>query len=185
MLTKRAAWFTNSLQAELYRLVRRTGGVTTLPLSGDWVQEPDEFNANGIAVTPNGRALLVVNTFTGTLFRVDPGTGEATTVDLGDYVLTNGDGLLVEGRTLYVVQNRLNQVAVFKLNRRGTEGSLVTTLTRSEIRRADHRRRVQGQPLPAERPLRHPTHAGHRVLGDPDRPRALTPNPGNCTQVRS
>ena len=43
--------------------------------------------------------------------------------------LTNGDGLLVRGRTLYVVQNQLNQVAVFKLNRRGTAGTLVKTLT--------------------------------------------------------
>ncbi len=49
-------------------------------------------------------------------------------VDLGGYALTNGDGLLVRGRTLYVVQNQLNQVAVFKLNRRGTAGALVKTL---------------------------------------------------------
>ena len=46
----------------------------------------------------------------------------ATTVDLGGYPLTNGDGLLVKGRTLYVVRNRLNQVAVVKLNWRGTAG---------------------------------------------------------------
>ena len=88
------------------------------------------FNANGIALTPNGRALLVVNTSPGTLFRVDPRHRRSDHGRSGgDYVLTNGDGLLVEGRTLYVVQNQLNQVAVFKLNRRGTEGSLVTTLT--------------------------------------------------------
>ena len=82
VLTRRAAWFTNSLQPELYRLSRRTGKPTTLPLSGDWVQEPG-FNANGIALTPNGRALLVIQSPTGLLFRVDPRTGEATRVDLG------------------------------------------------------------------------------------------------------
>ena len=64
VLTKRAAWFTNSLQPELYRLSRESRTVTTLPLSGDWVQLPG-FNANGITQTPDGRALLVVQSPTG------------------------------------------------------------------------------------------------------------------------
>ena len=38
---------------------------------------------------------------------------------------------------MYVVQNQLNQVAVFKLNRRGTEGSLV-----------DHPDRIRGFDVP-------------------------------------
>ena len=44
-------------------------------------------------------------------------------------MLTDGDGLLVSGRTLLVVQNRLNQVAVVHLNREGTEGEIVGVLT--------------------------------------------------------
>ncbi len=127
VLTKRAAWFTNSLQPELYRLSRDGRRVTTLPLSGDWVQT-DGFNANGIAVTPDGRALLVVQTSTQTLFWVHPTTGVARQVDLGGYALVNGDGLLVRGRTLYVVQNRLEQVAVFRLDRDGRAGRLVAVL---------------------------------------------------------
>jgi sugar lactone lactonase YvrE len=129
VLTKRAAWFTNSLQPELYRVSRdgRRPRMTVLPLSGDW-QQTAGFNANGIAVTPNGRALLVVQTSTSTLFRVNPSTGVARRVDLGGYALTNGDGLLVRGRTLYVVQNQLRQVAVFRLNRNGRAGRLVEVL---------------------------------------------------------
>ena len=46
----------------------------------------------------------------------------ATRVDLGGEILTNGDGLLLQGRTLYVVQNRLNLVAEFRLNAAGTAG---------------------------------------------------------------
>ena len=57
---------------------------------------PNEFNANGISTTPNGRALLVVQSFTGKLFRVNPRTGRAGRVRLGGYPLTNGDGLLRE-----------------------------------------------------------------------------------------
>jgi sugar lactone lactonase YvrE len=140
VLTDRYAWFTDSRQAQLYRVERARNGrnadsaeVRTVPLSGEWeqvqVSGPTTNNANGIAQTPDGRALLVVNSATGKLFRVDPQTGVATQVDLGGYALTNGDGLLVQGRTLYVVQNRLNRVAVIELNRRGTAGELVKTLT--------------------------------------------------------
>lgn len=135
VLTDRYAWFTDSRQPQLYRVERtRTGRgaasaeVVTVPLTGEWEQIPDVNNANGIVQTPDGRALLVVNSSSGALFRVNPRTGEATRVDLGETLLTNGDGLLLQGRTLYAVQNRLNQVAVVRLDRRGTTGRLVETL---------------------------------------------------------
>lgn len=130
VLTKSAAWFTNSSRAELYRLSRRTGVVTTVPLSGQW-EQVEGFNANGIALTPNRRGLLVVNSTTGTLFRVNPANGRATRVDLGGATLTSGDGLLVKGRRLYVVRNSLNQVAVFGLNANGTKGKALQVLTSS------------------------------------------------------
>ena len=133
VLTRRAAWFTDSSRAELYRLpLGRNGALPdeaeAVPLTGDWVQTPG-FNANGIAQTPNRRALLVVQSSTGQLFRVDPSSGEATQVDLGSTLLTAGDGLLVVGRTLYAVQNQLNQVAEIRLNLAGTAGTLIAIHT--------------------------------------------------------
>jgi sugar lactone lactonase YvrE len=135
VLTHDAAWFTDSSQAQLYKLPLGPGGalpgpdaVEVVPLTGDWVQQPG-FNANGIEETPNHQALLVIQSSTGILFRVDPATGVATTVDLGGVVLTNGDGLLVIGRTLYVAQNLNNTVAVIRLNAEGTSGTLVAQLT--------------------------------------------------------
>jgi len=138
VLTKTTAWFTDSRQPQLYGVTRtRDAGsatVTTLPLRGDWVQAPAGTNsANGIVQSPDGRALLVVDSATGTLFRVDPRTGVARRVDLGGALLTNGDGLLLRGRTLYAVQNRLNQIAVVRLDARGTSGRLVDTLTSADL----------------------------------------------------
>ncbi len=137
VLTPKKAWFTNSLAAELYavdrkkiRSTKQAATVTTLPITGEWQQEPG-FNANGIAETPNHKALLVIQSGTGTLFRVNKRSGVATKVDLGGASLPNGDGLLVRGRTLYVVQNRLNKVAVVRLNANGTKGMIVNTLTSS------------------------------------------------------
>ena len=134
ILTRKAAWFTDSQKAVLYRvpLGHRLAGpadFTTVPLSGEWVQVADAFNANGIAQTPDRSALLVVNSTSGLLYRVDPASGVATQVDLGGTPLTSGDGLLLKGRTLYVVRNSLNEIAVVHLNRRGTRGAVVDTLS--------------------------------------------------------
>ena len=135
VLTRAGAWFTDSAQAQLYFLPVGPSGelpdvsqVQTVPLTGDWVQQPG-FNANGIAETPDHQALLVIQSATATLFRVDPATGEATAVDLGGAALPNGDGLLVIGRTLYVVQNFSNTVAVVRLDADGTSGTVVDELT--------------------------------------------------------
>jgi hypothetical protein len=102
--------------------------VINLPLSGDFVLA-DGFNTNGITRTPDGRALLIVQSNKATIFRVNPRTGVATTVDLGGEPATNGDGILIDGRTFYVVQNQLNRIAVFHLNSSGTSGRLVERLT--------------------------------------------------------
>jgi sugar lactone lactonase YvrE len=138
VLTRDFAWFTNSQAAEIYGVPLGPGDAAgddfvTLPLTGDWVQVAGMTNANGIAETPDRQALLVVNTAAAALFRVDPETGEATEVDLGDYNLTNGDGLLVQGNTLYVVQNRLNQIAVFNIAADGTSGDLLRVLTSDDL----------------------------------------------------
>jgi sugar lactone lactonase YvrE len=121
VVTREAVYVTESQDDVLYRIPLGPGGalpapgeVEALPLSGAWVQRAGT-NANGIEASPDGRTLLVINSATGILFRVDAATGVATVVDLGGARLPNGDGLLLVGRTLYVVQNRLNQIAVVKL----------------------------------------------------------------------
>jgi sugar lactone lactonase YvrE len=135
-LTKNAAYFTNSIQPTLYRVsITRQGELPASPtveeiqLTGDYQFTPDAFNANGITATPNGRFLIIVNTVDGVLYRVDPTTGVATKIDLGGESVMNGDGILLIGRTLYVVQNQRNQIAVVRLRSRFTEGKIVDTIT--------------------------------------------------------
>ncbi|QFQ96149.1 superoxide dismutase [Streptomyces phaeolivaceus] len=141
-LTPGAAWFTDSFQPALYALpLGRRGGlpgadeVVTVTLGGAWTQTPGEVvNANGITGTPDGKALLVVQSGAGGLHRVDPRTGVTTLVDLGDAApLTNGDGLLLLGRRLYVVQNRQNAVDVFQLSTDGRSGIFEGRLTDADF----------------------------------------------------
>lgn len=139
VLTKSAAWFTDSFNAQLYQVPLCPNGALpdesefeTLALGGDW-EQGDGFGANGITETPDGASLLVIHSTSGRLYRVDPTSGEATVVDLGGDLLANGDGMLLVGRTLYVVQNQLNQVAVVSLDREGTEGEVTRTITSDDF----------------------------------------------------
>ncbi|HYE77853.1 MAG TPA: superoxide dismutase, partial [bacterium] len=91
------------------------------------------FNVNGIDATPNGRTLVVVQSNTGRVFTVDARTGTTREIDLGDELVRFGDGLLLEGRTLYVVQNRLNLVAVISLAPDLSSGRVLARVTNQDF----------------------------------------------------
>jgi sugar lactone lactonase YvrE len=136
VVTDRAAWFTDSSAAQLYALpLGRHGGlpdqdeVRVLPLKGDFQLATGGPNLNGIVAARDGRVLLAVQSVTGKLFRINPRSGRTREVDLGGATLANGDGMLLAGRVLFVVQNRLNQIAVVKLSRSLDRGRLVATIT--------------------------------------------------------
>lgn len=120
ILTSDAAWFTDSRNPVLYRVALPADGtlggqeaVSTLTLSGDLQFTAGVNNLNGIAAA--GAKLIVVQSNTGFLFTVDPLSGVTKQIDIGAETVVNGDGILVEGQTLFVVQNRLNLVAVIDL----------------------------------------------------------------------
>lgn len=132
-VTRDAAWFTNSRTAVIYRVAlgpagEPTGEVEAVPLTGEW-QQVAGFNANGVAASPDGSTLLVVNSTTGILYNVDPATGVARAVETGGAALTAGDGILLSGPTLHVVRNSLNQVAELRMTPDLLSASLVDTLT--------------------------------------------------------
>jgi len=131
VVTRRAAWFTDSLNAVLYRVPLGRHGelpsqrqVTALPLSGDFKLQ-DGFNANGIDDALGGRVLVIVQSNTGLLFTVDPRSGVTRRIDLGGETVVNGDGILLRGRTLFVVQNQDNLVARIRLRHDLAAGRVV------------------------------------------------------------
>ena len=133
VVTKRAAYFTDSNRAVLYRLALSRNGApaasaSPLPLTGDF-QLQAGFNLNGIDATPDGRTLVVVQSVAGKLFRVVAATGVTDEIDLGGALVTNGDGLLLHGRTLYVVQNRDNRIAVVALAKGFAAGEVTRSIT--------------------------------------------------------
>jgi outer membrane protein assembly factor BamB len=134
-VTEEAAYLTDSFLQQLYVVPLGRGGalpdqgqIRTVPLTGDiqYTTTPIPFNANGIVFA--GGTLLVGQTNTGELFRVDPNTGETDEVELSGGNILFADGIALRGRTLYAAQNFSNSVAVVQLNGSLTAGRVVETI---------------------------------------------------------
>jgi sugar lactone lactonase YvrE len=137
VVTKRAAYFTDSNRPVLYRVALAANAAPatsaqTIPLTGDF-KLVGGFNLNGIDATPDGKTLVVVQSATGKLFTVAAGTGATKEIGLGGASVPNGDGLLLHGRTLYVVQNQLNRIAVVSLAKGFGSGTITRTISDPDL----------------------------------------------------
>jgi hypothetical protein len=134
-VTKRAAWFTDSTRQFLYRVpIGRNGDLgaaQSVPLTGDIVYQAG-FNVNGIDATPNGKTLIIVQSNTGKLFKVNR-QGVTREIALGGATVP-GDGILLHGRRLYaVVRSPQDGVVVLRLRPNLSSGTILRTITSSDL----------------------------------------------------
>jgi sugar lactone lactonase YvrE len=87
------------------------------------------FNVNGIAISSDGKYLIVVQSNTGKLFRIDVATRAVTEINLGGETVTNGDGILLDVRTLYVVRNQQGLIVKILLSEDLSSGTVVSSST--------------------------------------------------------
>jgi sugar lactone lactonase YvrE len=118
VVTRDAAWFTDSFQPRLYRIGLGPAGrlaaePETLTLSGPAAGLTGEINLNGIAATADGSQLIVSHTADAALYGVDPDSGESWPI--AGVELPFVDGILLEAGRLWAVQNFANQVSVIRL----------------------------------------------------------------------
>jgi hypothetical protein len=132
-ITHDAVYVTDSFNAQLVKIplpadgsLPSTSSATLLPVTGDFEQAPGVPNLNGI-VAKSG-VVIVAQSNTGELFRVDPATGIATKINLGNVALGSVDGLELHGRTLYAVRNT-NQVTVVRLGPQLGAGTVLGDIT--------------------------------------------------------
>jgi sugar lactone lactonase YvrE len=135
VVTRTAAWFTDSVNPFLYRIAiapdGTLGAATAVPLTGDIVYQAG-FNVNGIDATPNGKTLVIVQSNTGRLFTADA-SGVATAIDVGGASVP-GDGILLDGKTLYaVVRTPVDQVLVIRLRPDLSSGTIVGAITHAGL----------------------------------------------------
>jgi hypothetical protein len=135
VVTKRAAWFTDSMRQFLYKVpISPSGQIGTpqaVPLTGELVFQSG-FNVNGIDATPNGKKLIIVQSNTGKLFKVNR-QGVTRLINLGGATVP-GDGLLLQGKRLYaVVRSPQDGVLVIRLRPNLLSGTVVRTITSSDL----------------------------------------------------
>ncbi len=114
VVTRRGdVYVTDSRRPVLYRIdrdERRTDGVADLSVflsfEGTPVVYGPGFNVGGIAASPDGRTLVLAQSNTRALFRVDLRARAVTAIDLGGEPVA-GDGLVLMGRDmLYAVERQ-------------------------------------------------------------------------------
>jgi sugar lactone lactonase YvrE len=129
-VTRRGAWFTDSLQGQLYFVPVSRAGVPgpsqTLALSGPAADTSGEFNLNGIQAARGGKTLIVAHSTNGELYTVDPTSGASATI--AGVSVPNVDGIVLEGRRLWAVQNT-NQVTRIRLSRQLRSGVVDKVIT--------------------------------------------------------
>ncbi len=130
-VTRAGAWFTNSVRGELYFIPvdreGKTGQARTLELTGPAAETPGMFNLNGIGANRGGRTLIVAHSAKESVYTVDTRTGATARIEGLD--LPNVDGIVLRGRTLWAVQNRLNQISRIRLDRGLTAGTVKEVIT--------------------------------------------------------
>ena len=134
IVTRTHAWFTDSSSPVLYRVALGPDGspaetFDVVPLTGEFTFMPGEFNTNGIDATANGKMLVIVNSFFGKLYTVDQ-DGVAEEIELTGGDAANGDGIHLDGRTLYVVKNFQNRIAVIELEPGLAAGTVVDDIVK-------------------------------------------------------
>ena len=161
VVTRDAAYFTDSQRPALYRLPLANDGspgdaATVVPIAGGgFTQVPGANNLNGIDATPDGKTLVVVQTVTGRLFRIDAATGETTEIDLGGDTVVNGDGILL-ARTDALRRPEPLEPDRGRLARPGPRlGVGDGDHHQRRVRRADHDRPVRQPPVRGQREVRH------------------------------
>ena len=132
------AYVTDSTSTTLFAVPLRGRDAFTpreVTLSGDFALA-EGFNANGVV---GSRGTLVVAQSTdpdgagSALYAVDPATGVADRIELRGGDVENADGLVLRGRTLYVVQNRSSSIAVVQLDGDLRGGEVTGLLTDDDL----------------------------------------------------
>jgi Cu-Zn family superoxide dismutase len=80
-------------------------------------------NANGIVITPDNKYLIIVVSTSGKLYRIDKTTKAITEIALNSPV-NSGDGLYIEGSTLYVSRNATGLIFPVTLNADYSQGTV-------------------------------------------------------------
>jgi sugar lactone lactonase YvrE len=123
-----AAYFTNSNAPQVFRVAQKRDAwsVETWADATGAIAAPPGINLNGIVVANDGRSLVVSQSNAGKLWRFDLRSRAVSLIDIGDTNVVTADGLVLRGRTLWVVRNRSHVLTTLHLRPHARSASLVS-----------------------------------------------------------
>ena len=139
LVTDTAVYCTDSVSTTLYKLPLEDDGKvfssTFEKIEMTGFEMVEGINANGLVGDFDGKELLIINLSTGVLYLVDTESGAASPVNIqGDEQLfQNGDGLYMDGRTLYIMRNFAQTIAVVDLSDDLTQGTFVKNIVSDDF----------------------------------------------------
>jgi sugar lactone lactonase YvrE len=140
-ITQDAVYFTDFNQPFLYRLpLARNGGLptadapTAIPLTGEF----GTGVSNGIVATPDGKTLIVGDSFRAKIFRVDPATGDAKEIIVEPSLDGFLDGIVLHERILYIATPGFaspadDRIQVVKLDKDYLTGALLPPIADEDL----------------------------------------------------
>ncbi|ONI73597.1 gluconolaconase [Kribbella sp. ALI-6-A] len=122
-----AAYVTNSNAPQVFRVAERHGRWTIRTWADATATIPTQagFNLGGIVLSPDRTAVIVAQGNVGKLWRFSLRTGTVSAVNIGSADLVNADGLVQDGRTLWVVRNFSKVLSTLRLTPDGRTARLV------------------------------------------------------------
>lgn len=167
-----AAYFTNSKDAEVYKVAKGKDG-WSVKLFSDASAEiavAPGFNLGGIVVTKDQKALVVAQGNTGRLWRFALETGKVTEVRTGGADLTDADGLVLQNNRLTVVRNFKKQIATLRLSEDGRKAKLVRQRASSPNRVLTTAKEFRGDVLYVDSKFDEAVASGpYEIIADPTR----------------
>lgn len=132
-VTDSAYYFTDTFAPQLFKVpVNADGSLGTpsvITVTGPAGVVAQTFGLNGIDATPDGSLLVVNHTELGIVATVDPTTGVSHQIDVAGIIPGTPDGLQLEGRTLWLVENFANTLAKISLSGDLSSGTIVKEIT--------------------------------------------------------
>jgi Cu-Zn family superoxide dismutase len=96
-----------------------------LSFDGTPLQYAQGANLNGITPTPDGRTLLTGQMNKGLLFKIDLASKQVSPIPLGAETVPGADGLILQGRTLYVIRQPAGEIVTVQLSGDLASGQVV------------------------------------------------------------
>jgi streptogramin lyase len=125
-----AAYITDTAQPFLWRVALDGAAIGQpepwIDFKGTVLAYGPGRNLNGIVADASGRFLIVIQMDKGLLFRIDTATKAITSVEVGGGPITNGDGLVLDGQTLYLARQAEGEIVTLRMSTDFSSASVVS-----------------------------------------------------------